>query len=641
MKELYNPNTANYPRLKTDVCFADYDNEYTYTSTLGDAFRFVRMNQLTSRAHWKRFCDQFRYNTDNDTGWRGEFWGKMMRGACFCYSYFKDKELYDILTETVKDMMTTADSFGRISSYPRDREFNAWDLWCRKYVLLGMQYYLEICEDDSLKEEIIASMCRQLDYIMTYIGQGKKEITKASCHWRGLNSASILEPTVRLYTLTKNESYLSFAKYIVDKGFTDVQNLVDLAFEDGLSPYQYPVTKAYEMTSCFEGLLEYYRITGEEKYKKAIIRFADKVLETDFTVIGCSGCTHELFDHSTVRQANTTNGAKMQETCVTVTLMKFFYQVHLLTGDVKYADAFETSLYNAYLGSFNTEKVIEPQITNTHPTWTKEALPFDSYSPLTSGTRGNGVGGLQYMPDNHYYGCCACIASAGIGLAPKMQFLTTHDGYTLNIYENGTIKTDFGKIEINGSYLIDGKVSVTMNMTEPKKFSLKLRNSSWSKKTSLKLNGSPLTINDGYMTVTKEWQNGDKLELEFDMTIRVTRPIPYGEQVLMNEVVWSENYIVPVYDKEDENAKYHLALRRGALMLGLDDRTGKSPDTAVSLKLVNETVTEYTLTTAPYPHILALELTQTDGTKLTLTDYASTGKRWDIGNKTAVWLKTK
>ena len=76
MKELYNHNTANYPRLKTDVCFADYDNEYTYTSTLGDAFRFVRMNQLTSRAHWKRFCDQFRYNTDNDTGWLGEFWGK-------------------------------------------------------------------------------------------------------------------------------------------------------------------------------------------------------------------------------------------------------------------------------------------------------------------------------------------------------------------------------------------------------------------------------------------------------------------------------------------------------------------------------------------------------------------------------------
>ena len=60
-----------------------------------------------------------------------------------------------------------------------------------------------------------------------------------------------------------------------------------------LYPYQYPVTKAYEMMSCFEGLLEYYRETGIEKYKQAVINFADMVLESDFTIIGSCGCTHE------------------------------------------------------------------------------------------------------------------------------------------------------------------------------------------------------------------------------------------------------------------------------------------------------------------------------------------------------------
>jgi DUF1680 family protein len=94
------------------------------------------------------------------------------------------------------------------------------------------------------------------------------------------------------------------------------------------------------MISCFEGLIEYYRVTGIEKYKEAIVRFADKVLESDFTIIGCSGCTHELFDHSTVRQANTNNGRIQQETCVTVTLMKFMYQLTCMTGDPKYVDAF-------------------------------------------------------------------------------------------------------------------------------------------------------------------------------------------------------------------------------------------------------------------------------------------------------------
>ena len=138
------------------------------------------------------------------------------------------------------------------------------------------------------------------------------------------------------------------------------------------------------MTSCFEGLLEYYRITGIEKHKIATINFANRVLETDFTVIGSSGCTHELFDHSTVRQANTDNFVIQQETCVTVTIMKFFSQLALLTGDTKYIDAFEISLYNAYLGAINTDKVIEPTLLKEHPDWDIEPLPFDSYSPLTS-----------------------------------------------------------------------------------------------------------------------------------------------------------------------------------------------------------------------------------------------------------------
>ena len=68
------------------------------------------------------------------------------------------------------------------------------------------------------------------------------------------------------------------------------------------------------------------------------MNYANKVLESDFTIIGCSGCTHELFDHSTVRQANTTNGRIQQETCVTVTLMKFFYRLALLTGESKFVD---------------------------------------------------------------------------------------------------------------------------------------------------------------------------------------------------------------------------------------------------------------------------------------------------------------
>ena len=140
MKALYKEMTANYPRLSTDTFFVDYDNTYAYEGDIQKSIEFINKNQLKRPDLWGRFVKQFTFAADADNGWKGEFWGKMMRGACFVYSYTREKELYDMLKSSVRDMMATADGDGRISAYPKDDEFRGWDLWCRKYVLLGMQY---------------------------------------------------------------------------------------------------------------------------------------------------------------------------------------------------------------------------------------------------------------------------------------------------------------------------------------------------------------------------------------------------------------------------------------------------------------------------------------------------------------------
>lgn len=36
-----------------------------------------------------------------------------------------------------------------------------------------------------------------------------------------------------------------------------------------------------------------------------MIRFAKRVMNSDITIIGSAGCTHELFDHSAARQTDT------------------------------------------------------------------------------------------------------------------------------------------------------------------------------------------------------------------------------------------------------------------------------------------------------------------------------------------------
>lgn len=651
MTELEKIKDANCPRPDRNR-FLPGGGRCAFQGITDRTARFIENFQLTDGALWRRFVEQFRTDADGfDAGWRGEYWGKMMRGACFVYDYTRAPALYMALTQTVRDMINSMDGYGRISTYPRNNEFFGWDIWSRKYVLLGMQYFLEICDDEGLAREIIHSMCRQTDYLIAHIGReedGKKPITKATNHWRGLNSSSVLEPVARLYNLTGEKRYLDFASYIVEAGGTSVANIFELAYQDKLFPYQYPMTKAYEMTSCFEGLLEYYRVQGKPWHREAVIRYAKKILESDFTVIGSSGCTHELFDHSTVRQANTTNGKIMQETCVTVTLMKFFYQLTLLTGDAAYADAFERSYYNAYLGAVNMERSVEPTIHQLLPGAVVEPLPFDSYSPLTAGTRGNGIGGLKQMADNHYYGCCACIGSAGIGLVPKMALMRAPDGVTVNLYLPGTMETTSpaGKqvrLAVETEYPRGGTVRICVETEETEPFTVLLRNPGWSERTEVQINGETVEAERGYIAIRRSWHSGDTITLRLDLRTEAVRPVPYDHEVLMNEVIWGENYMVPTYDEEDPLAKYHISLRRGPLVLAADsalgyDAAGIFPIAVGEDGYVDARMPEQD--TAPYFHMAELEVPLENGGCFRVTDYASAGKKWDGKSKIAAWIRT-
>lgn len=656
---VYKNFTANYPRNNTDKFF-DVETEKHFEGCLDKSLKFISQNQLEDPETWALFVEQFRGNPDDaQAWWRGEFWGKMMRGASFVYAYSKSEKLYNIIEKSVMDILTTEDASGRISTYSIEHEFDGWDIWGRKYVLLGMQYFLEISNNEELNKKIIDCMCRQVDYLISKIGyadQGKKVITKLTRHWRGLNSSSILEPIVRLYSITGNKKYLDFASYIVDCGFTDVKNIWKLAYEDELHPYQYPVTKAYEMTSCFMGLLEYYRITKNDIYLKAIINYANRVLEDEFTVIGSAGCTHELFDHSAVRQANPFRGdPRAQETCVTVTLMQFFNQLNLITGDSKYADAFEISLYNGYLGAINIDGAIDLRAKEMYPNIAMKPKTFDSYSPLTAGHRGNGIGGItafggtSVTDGSDYDGCCICIGSAGIGLAMKAAVLSTENGIVINFFERGIVKTTLanGKtvnLSFDTDYPANNTVNITVNIQETTEFKLLLRNPNWSENTVVKINGNIQKSEKGYITVNRKWNNGDVVELIFDMRAKAIYPIAYGSQVLMNEVVWGVNYMVPTFDKEHPTTKNHIAIKYGPLMLAQENRLGYSVDDPVNVKVNDDGYVDIKISesnTVPYNCIVAAEIPTTEDKYFAVTDYASAGKLWNDESKMAVWMKTK
>ena len=594
---------------------------------------FFQNEQLMDRALWAKFVDQFRVREDGDNnGWRGEYWGKMMRGGALIYGYTRDRELYRVLTDSVKDMMTAADPDGRVSSFTRETEFRAWDMWCRKYVLLGCEYYLDYCEDGAFKAQVTEFLRRHTDYIMDHIGKGKLEITRATNNWLGVNSTSILEPVVKLYKLTGDKKYLDFASYIVETGGADGVNVFEAAYKNEVAPYQYGVSKAYELTSLFEGLLEYYLVTGIEKYRTAVINYAYAVMDTEVSIIGSCGVTHELFDHTRTRQTVIYDGV-VQETCVTVTWMKFCSRLLELTGDSRFADEMERSFYNAYLGALNVNhrecKPISSRFDSTDIVST--FLPVDSYSPLVPGLRGQKVGGSQILSDKSYYGCCACISAAGAGVFLRSA-LTQKDGtVTLNFFESGRAETavDGVKVtlDVETGYPVDGKVRVSVKAERPVRFTLAVRNPGWA-------DGA-----HGYTRFEQEWSD-DTVELSFDMPLKLHYPEKWDKDVIYTEGAkndWGCHYCKPVEVVHDEKDDAYIAVTRGPLTLAADSRTGKPADSAFDLSGSAEREKNEIVPGAPC--MVRFGFTAADGERFSLVDYGSAGRDWQT--VIAAWLPTK
>lgn len=554
---------------------------------------FVKEKQLLDKELWIKFIEVFHTLEDGvDKGWRGEYWGKMMRGACHTYMYDNDKKLYDIIDFAVTELLKQQDEFGRFSTYNTQLEFHGWDVWSRKYVLTGLAHFYKICIDENKKQKVLSAMKKHTDYMLDRIGNDKLSIFETSDDWGGLNSSSILEPICELYNLTGEKKYLDFAEYILNLGGCKYGNLLDLAEQGNVMPFEYPEVKAYEMMSYFEGVLAYYEITGKVKYYDIVDKFVQALFLTDITIVGSCGCSHELFDNSVEKQSEFTNNL-MQETCVTVTLMRLVSRLYMLKGEQKYADIIELSALNALYGTINENDLM--QYSSPNKEYLK-GLPFDSYSPLANSKRGMEIGGIRKFASGGHYGCCGSIASVGIAIYPLTSVLNSQDFIIVNNYLNGEITFDNIKFVINGSYLIDGKVNISLYAKEDKRVKIKLRIPCWAKSVKAQYNNKDLKCQDQIIFVDEIVKDGDKINLEFGVELK---------EIIVNG---------------------RTAFKYGALVLSQKIKEDYKFGQQIKLQRENGKI-KYEIISANDTHIEVL-LYLKDGKSIKLINYSDSGKDW-------------
>lgn len=597
--------------------------ETTIKGYAGKAIDLIVKKQYYDKSLWKVTAEQFRLLSDSEFGdWRGEYWGKLMRGACMTYRVTHDKKLYSILTESVKYMLGFQDEKGRFSTYSVQNEFCWFDVWCRKYVMLAFISYYEICKNERLKKRVLRAVCNHADYMVKKIGRGrnKTEITETSERFGAMNSCSVLGAFVKLYEITERKNYLDFANYIVESGMAKDFDLISACEDDGLYPYMFKYTKAYEMTSCVNGVLGYYKVTGNKRYLDVAIDFVDKVIATDYTMIGCSGCTEENFDNSSVRQTIYSDKI-MQETCVTVAFMLLCADLLKITGNAKYAEIIEKSGYNALYGALNTENQTMKNamsykfndkgevVVAEH-----EAFVFDSYSPLYLGKRAIFVGGFKIMPGGRGYGCCVSMGGAGTALMGLSAVTENDDGFCLNIYGDAKIKTERnGKkvvLDIKAS-VYDGNGARIKIKSDGAEFVLRARIPSYAENFKVTINGenADYEIDKGYAVLGKVC-DGDSVTVKFKAPIKAVKL----------------------------NGK--LAFYKGAITLARDERFGEDMKKPIKTEIKKDgrVPSAKIVKNDKFDSELTAKIKTADGEYITLCDYSSAGKNCDDDNRTvSVW----
>lgn len=553
---------------------------------MGRALAMTVANRL-KKVNYRKLVDPFRFRNERDNMWRCEFWGKIVRSAILAWYGTGDSELLALIRETVDDLLSTQTPDGCISSFPTEKQTNGWDIWGRKYALLGLMRYYNLVERD---ERVLNACKAVLDHLMKQVPPEEKKLARCGRH-DGLAACSILGAVCAVAAAGGDPRHLDYARWIVSFGCSLKHNIFEAARRH-VPPAEIGNGKAYEMLSCFQGLTEFFLAEPDAKHLEAVMEFFRMVRDQEIFLTGGGGLLDhvgEYWYYGAMRQTRDDSG-NHGETCITTTWLHYCDRVLKLTGSAAAADCMERTFYNAMLGAMKPDG-----------SWFAHANP----SPLSGA-------GFRYSAPDQIPGfgedCCVAQGPEGIAMAPYSAVLGSADGIVLNAYEAldcafATPRGQRAALWLRGEYPWKGDVAVSLELPSPETFSIRFRIPRWWKGASFfRLNGETLPVVPGeYLELKREWRNTDRIMITFDLTPEMV-------------------------DSPDLS---HIGFLAGPIVLAQDSRLG-----AVTRTVPADGIPEDAEAPSEEFHLVKR---LSDGTLL--CDYASAGNRFALDNRLTVWMK--
>ncbi|WP_165220287.1 glycoside hydrolase family 127 protein [Aquisphaera insulae] len=433
--------------------------------------------------------------------WIGEHIGKWLHAATLAWVNTGDPYLKAKLDRAAADLIACQEPDGYLGTYVPEKRFGLyegadWDVWSHKYNLIGLLTYHQYTGNAAALD-----CCRRMADLLLATFPARRSIRDAGTHM-GMAATSVLEPIVLLYRFTGETRYLEFARYIVKSWDEPGGAGILAAIRAGKGLNATANGKAYEMLSNLVGLCELARATGDrDMVDRDLVRAWQDVVAHRLYVTG-STSSHEHFQRDLVLP--TQPSANVGETCVTTTWIQLNLQLLRLTGDVRFANELDRSVYNHLAAAQNPEG-------NDWCYYT----PLEGKKPYDAGIN-----------------CCHSSGPRGMALAVQSAYFRAAgeggDVLVLNTLESSRVAAKLGGVEVgviqSGGFPEDGVSVLTIRAASPARFGIRVRVPYWTERLTVAAGGQTIEAlpSGGWASVpVKDWKDGDRILLGYSFSAKI------------------------------------------------------------------------------------------------------------------------
>lgn len=502
---------------------------------------------------------------------------KALEGIAYSLINHPDPELEKKADEWIDKIAAAQQPDGYINTFYTLTGLNKrWDnmdkheMYCAGHMMEAAVAYYQATG----KRKLLDVSIRMADHIMDLFGPGKR-------HWVP-GHEEIELALVKLYQTTEEQKYLDLAHWLLEErgrghGSKGSEGEWDPAYYQDVVPVRDLTDISGHAVRCmylYCGMADVAALKNDTAYINALDYLWDDVVLRNMYVTGGIGSSRH--NEGFTEDYDLPNLDAYCETCASVGMVYWNQRMNQFTGDSKYVDVLERSMYNGALAGVSL-----------------------------AGDRFFYVNPLESKGDHHrqaWYGCACCPSQISRFLPSIGNYVygTSANALWINLYMGNETRFTDGDQEVTikqeTDYPWSGTVRLTVHSSRPLNKELRLRIPGWCRNYSVAVGGQvrEMQREKGY-AVIPSWKPGDEITLKMEMPVEMVAADPRVKQDAGKRAVQRGPLVYCI--EETDNAK---AFDELSLSSSTSFEVKDAPDMLGGIKRIEALSADRSFTLIPY-----------------------------------------